>query len=531
MAFISFQFLIFVSLVIALYFILPKKWQWCVLLIASYVYYFINSEWLIIVLFGESLTAFCVGQLIENIRKDYSIKLNNIGDTITRDEKRKMQAETKKKCRQVLFVGIVVEISILLFLKYYNFFAQNAGIITRRFGVNFQKLNLLLPIGISFYTLQAIAYMVDVNRGKTKADRNIFRFMLFMSYFPQIAQGPIPRYKQLASQLYESHFFDFQRFCYGIQLMLWGFIKKMIIADRLAIPVDALFNNISNYKGLILLFAALLYGIQIYTDFSGGIDIARGISQILGIDLELNFKQPYFAVSVEDFWRRWHITLGLFMRDYVFYPLSLSGSFANLGKKCRKILGNSVGKKIPAFLVMFLVYFLVGFWHGSGWKYVAYGIWNGTFIAGGILFTEVFAKIRKKLHINDKLFSWKLLQVIRTYLIISLGRFLVRSLDLKTAFVMFVRFFQKWYDYAFVFDGTLGTLGLKVSDWFLLTIMVLILFFVDYFHEKGVFIRGWISSQGIFFEILVFILAVVAIVILGVYGPGYDVEKFIYQQF
>ena len=373
--------------------------------------------------------------------------------------------------------------------------------------------------------------MVDVSRGKIQADRNLLKFMLFMSYFPQIVQGPIPRYKQLADQLYERHDFDFQRFCYGVQLMVWGFMKKMIIADRIAIPVEKLFGGASEYEGMILFFAAALYGVQIYTDFSGGMDIARGVSQILGIDLELNFKQPYFAVSVEDFWRRWHITLGSFMRDYVFYPLSLSKHFADLGKKARNIFGNSIGKKIPAFLAMFFVYFLVGIWHGAEWKYVIYGIWNGIFIAGGILLTEPFAKLRNLLRINENLFSWKLFQIMRTFVIVSFGRFLVRALDLKNAITMIRRFFERWYDYSFLFDGTLHLLGLKTAEWCLLALMILLLVLVDYFHEKGVFIRGWISSQGIVFELLVFIIAVVSVLILGVYGPGYDASSFIYQQF
>ena len=531
MVFVSFQFLVFIFLVILIYFVAPKKLQWCVLLVSGYIYYFINSEWLVLVLFGETLVTFWTGILIENQMRAGTESIKNLADPVSKEDKKRIQSETRKKSRQILTAGIFIILAALVILKYYNFFAENLSFITRRFGIIFPRLTLLLPIGISFYSLQAIAYMVDVSRGKIQADRNLLKFMLFMSYFPQIVQGPIPRYKQLADQLYERHDFDFQRFCYGVQLMVWGFMKKMIIADRIAIPVEKLFGGASEYEGMILFFAAALYGVQIYTDFSGGMDIARGVSQILGIDLELNFKQPYFAVSVEDFWRRWHITLGSFMRDYVFYPLSLSKHFADLGKKARNIFGNSIGKKIPAFLAMFFVYFLVGIWHGAEWKYVIYGIWNGIFIAGGILLTEPFAKLRNLLRINENLFSWKLFQIMRTFVIVSFGRFLVRALDLKNAITMIRRLFERWYDYSFLFDGTLHLLGLKTAEWCLLALMILLLVLVDYFHEKGVFIRGWISSQGIVFELLVFIIAVVSVLILGVYGPGYDASSFIYQQF
>ena len=531
MPFLSFQFLIFICLTAVIYFCIPQKWKWGILLAASYVYFFINSEWLLLILFAETLVTFLTGILIEKQADADNKKLAALNETITKEEKRKMLAAGKNKRRLIMSCGICIVLFTLAFLKYYNFLAETVSFITRRFEFSFPSLNLLLPLGISFYTLQAIAYMADVYRGKIRADRNLLKFMLFMSYFPQIIQGPIPRYNQLAEQLYQPHSFEFQRFCYGFQLMIWGFMKKMIIADRIAIPVSRIFTDAADYEGLILFFAAAAYGIQIYADFSGGMDIARGFSQIIGIDLELNFTQPYFSISVEDFWRRWHITLGGFMRDYVFYPLSLSKTFTAIGKKTRRIFGNSVGKKIPAFLAMFIVYFLVGLWHGAQWKYVAYGIWNGLFIAGGILLSDMFLRIDRMLHINTELVSWKMFRIFRTFIIVSFGRFFVRADGLKSAVRMMGSFFRGWYDCAFVFDGTLNKLGIGTAEWILILIMILILAAVDYLHEKDVFIREWIRSQGVVFEMLIVIISVTAIFILGVYGPGYDAARFIYQQF
>ena len=498
---------------------------------ASYIFFFINSQYLVLVLFAETLVTFFTGLAIEKhvVREKDTIK--NLEEPYSKEYVRSIQSKGKKYRKQIMMRGVLIVLLTLLFLKYYNFFLKIINPAAEKLSFSIPTLHLLLPIGISFYSLQAIAYMVDVYRGKIHADTNLLKFMLFMSYFPQIVQGPIPRYKQLANQLYESHDFDLQRFYYGVQLILWGFLKKLVIADRIAIAANEIFNNPGSYHGLIVFFGAACYGLQVYADFSGGMDIARGFSQIIGIELELNFTQPYFAVSVEDFWRRWHITLGSFMRDYVFYPLSLSKCFANLGKKSRKIFGNTIGKKIPSFIAMFIVYFLVGFWHGPEWKYVAYGIWNGFFIAGGILLTEPFAKLKRLLHIDETLFSWRLFQIVRTFIIVSFGRIFSRAASLKTAVGMFHSFTKDWYLTGFIFDGTLNKLGLSTGDWFLLIFMIQLLILVAYFNEKGFFIRGWIEKQGIVFEVFLFTAAFFCVLILGIYGIGYDTSSFIYASF
>ncbi|MBQ6523642.1 MAG: MBOAT family protein, partial [Atopobiaceae bacterium] len=221
--------------------------------------------------------------------------------------KREKKQATKRASRRVLTLGILVDLAPLLIMKYSGFFATSVNAVIARLGsgTRLPALNLLLPLGISFYTLQAIAYLVDIYRGKVQADRNPAKFMLFMSFFPQIVQGPIPRHSQLAHQLYEGHDFDYDRLCKGVQLMVWGLFKKLVVGERIAIAVDYLFANYQSYTGLIVFMGVAMYGIQVYADFSGGMDIVRGVSQMLGIELELNFNQPYFSSSVEEFWRRW----------------------------------------------------------------------------------------------------------------------------------------------------------------------------------------------------------------------------------
>ena len=533
MTIVSLPFFLFVAALVLLYYLAPGKFRWVVLLLGSCLFYWLNSGLLLLVLLGTALLSFLIGLWIETLNDRLRRELKERGGELSKEEKKARKDAVKKRSKAILLLGILLVLGALLFLKYFNFFTEN---LNRLFPDpsgedRFPTLHLLLPLGISFYTLQAIAYMVDIYRGKIRADRNVLKFVLFMSFFPQIVQGPIPRHAQLAGQLYEGHKFDYREFCFGIQLMLWGLTKKLVLADLLALPVNALFQNYKDYTGPILFLASLLYGFQIYADFSGGMDIARGVSQMLGIRLELNFKQPYFAASIEDFWRRWHITLGGWMRDYVFYPLSLSKGFTNLSRKCRKLLGQYVGKRLPAFLSMFIVYFLVGFWHGAQWKYVAYGLWNSLFIMSGILLENVYRVTREKCGIAENAFTWRVFRILRTTVIVSFGRYFTRSHRLMDALNMLKLSFQNWRDLSFLLDGTLMNLGLDHAHWHLLLLMLLLLFFVDLLHERGFSIRDSIARQPLVFRWLIYIAAVLLPLVFGGYGPGYDAASFIYEQF
>lgn len=528
MAFVSVTFPLFVAVVTLLYFLVPKKCQWAVLLIASYVFFFLNSGWLVLILLFTTAVTYMTGRgvyaVLEIGRQERK------GPGLSKEEKRAVKERTKKKARGVMLLGVCVDLGLLVTLKYSNFFLASIGL-GKRGGVSLPDLTLLLPIGISFYTLQAVAYIMDIYRGKIEPDRSFPRFMLFMSYFPQIVQGPIARHNQLAHQLYAEHRFDYDRLAMGAQLFLWGWMKKLIIADNIAGPVSHIFANSGQYGGLAVLIAAMGYSIQIYTDFSGGMDIARGVSQVLGIELELNFMQPFFSLSIEEFWRRWHITLGGWMRDYVFYPLSLSKRFSELGKRSRKVLGVTAGKKLAPFLAMFIVYFLVGIWHGAEWKYVGYGLWNGLFIATGILMTDRYAIWREKLHIREENALWRCFRMARTFFLCSLGRFFVGAADLPSALNLFRAAFRNWGDLSFL--SVEGQVAMGVGDGTVSVLLaaVVILFAVDYLHERGVKIRQAIAEKPIVIRWMIYYGAILALVLLGAYGPGYDNASFIYEQF
>ena len=533
MTFVALPFFIFVAALTLVYFLTPGKYRWIVLLLGSYYFYWSNSAWLVLVLLGTTLFTFGIGLWLQRVNDKSKAFIQAQGERLSREERTKFKQKTNRTARRILALGIVADLGALAFLKYFNFFGENINNLLSAIGQGrpVPVLNLLLPLGISFYTLQAIAYMVDIYRADERADRNPFKFMLFMSFFPQIVQGPIPRHSKLAHQLYAQHDFDYTRLCHGVQLMVWGLIKKLVIAERLAIPANYLFSQYSQYQGPVLLFASALYGLQVYTDFSGGMDIARGVAQIFGIDLELNFTQPYFSSSIEEFWRRWHITMGSWMKDYVFYPLSLSEPFTNLSRKCRKILGKYIGKRIPAFIAMFIVYFLVGFWHGPNWKYVAYGIWNGVFIMSGILLDGPYASLRKKLGINERMVTWRLFRIVRTFMLVSIGRFFSGAENLTVALSMIGRMFSRWRDISFLYDGTLLSTGLNTANWFALCLFIAFLFFVDFVHEKKVPLRQVIDRQPLAFRWLIYISAVVVILIFGYYGPTNDSSSFIYAGF
>lgn len=532
MTFVSGAFIFFISIISLLYFCTKKDYRWLVLLVGSYLFYWFNSTYLTVVLFLMTIITFIVGKVIDNQNHKCTIYIKEHSG-LSSGERKAYKQNNKKTNKRILLLGVLADLSILLFLKYFNFFSENVNGLFFQLNIPLAApvLDLLVPIGLSFYTLQAIAYMTDIYRGKYKADKDFLKFMLFMSYFPQIIQGPIARHNHLAGQLYEGHDFEYRRCTFGAQLVLWGFIKKLVIADRLAIPVNMIFDNYADYSGMLVLMAAVGYGLQVYADFSGGMDIARGVSQIWGIELQLNFKQPYFAKSIEEFWRRWHITLGAWMKDYVFYPLSLSKIAGTIGGRARKILGNNVGKKIPSFIAMFIVYFLVGLWHGPEWKYIVYGLWNGIFIMSGILLEDLYGHVRCRLGIKEGKFSWKFFQIIRTFTICSIGRFFSRAGDVQTAFFMIAASFKGIYNIAFLTDRTLISLGLSTADWVLLVMMVLILFSVDVAHEKGIKIRQTIAEQGIIFRWLIYYTAFFGVLVFGVYGPGYDSASFIYQNF
>lgn len=531
MTLLSIEFAVLWAVTTVLYFVFPLKYRWTVLLASSFVFYFyggISTGYFMI------FTVICIYATALWIDSYNQKQKKYLADNpaLTRDEKKAYKLAIQHKKRLILAAGLVLCFSFLVFLKYFNFLSSQTFSILGLFGLKAEapQIDLALPLGISFYTLQATSYIIDVYRGKTRAEKNFAKVALFVSFFPQIIQGPIGRFKDLAPQLYEGHRFDPVRFKHGLELALWGFIKKLTIAEYIGIVADTVFNSYSQYSGFVIFLGSVAYGFQVYADFSGGMDIIGGIAQIYGIDMAVNFERPYFARSIAEFWRRWHITLGAWMRDYVFYPLSLSKAFANMGKKTRKIFGTYIGKMLPTFLASFIAFMLVGIWHGSSWKYVAYGLWNSVIITGSILLDPVYKKVLGKLKVNTECFSWRMFQILRTFMLVSIGRIFSRADSLMDSLRMLKRMFSEFNPWIFT-DGMLLKLGLNEKQLFLVFVMLLVLLVVGIMQEKGVHLREKLDEQNIIFRWVFVIAAVAFLLVYGAYGSSFSAADFVYQQF
>lgn len=531
MSIISLTFILFIIIVICAYFLLPGRFQWIILLIASLAFYVSNGWQSLLYILVTILTQYFLAAALDNKNASMTKEMSEEGiDGRQKKEIKKKYASIKKK---YVAASIIINIGLLCYVKYSNFMIDNINAVLRAANTSqLNKIDILVPLGISFYTFKSIGYVIDVYRGKVKAERNIFKLALFVSYFPAIIQGPIDRYADSAHQFYETHKFDYTRVMFGAQRMLWGYIKKLVIAERAAVIVNEVLNNydIKNYYGLIILIAAMLYAFQIYADFSGGMDIVLGLSEIFGIKLTENFRQPYLAGSVAEFWQRWHITLGAWMRTYVFYPLSLSPAFNKLGKACRKRFGEKLGKVIAPSLASFMVFVLVGVWHGADWKFVIYGIYQAIFVSSATLFEDFYAKMRLLFKIHTERFTWKIFTIIRTFLILTIGRYFSIASSTRHAFELLKATFSGFNPWIF-FDDTLYNLGLNRKNFSFMLFSIAVLIAVDICQDKGIKIREHIAKQNIVLRWAIYYIAIFTLIIFGMYGPGYNAASFIYQQF
>ena len=523
MSFTTFEFFLFIAAAVIIYYVIPKKLQWIWLLIISYVYYAsydISTVWMLLL---TTYVTYRGGILLDRLNEQKP------QDGISREEKKDFKKNIVRKKKKIVLAMVLIAFGMLGIMKYTNFMLGNIDAVLRLFGSGKQigVLNLTLPLGISFYTFQSISYVVDVYRGKHKAQGNFFKHALFVSFFPQLLQGPIGRYERLGSRLYEGHSYNLKELQFGVQRILWGFFKKMVLADRVNAAVLLIFHNYWNYGGWYNVLGVLLYSIQLYADFSGGIDIVIGIAQMFGITMDENFRQPYFSRSISEFWRRWHITLGTWMKDYIFYPFSLSKSMAKFGKWSKKKFGNNVGKLLPVGLADILVFFVVGVWHGAAWKYIMYGIYNGVIVAGSGMLAPVYAKIQEKLHINPKKWWYQGFCIIRTFILVNIGFYFDMANDLRAANAMLVQTVTKAH-ISQLSMAAVKAVGLTSQDLLIVIAGCIIIFVVSLLKEKGINIRETIASYNI---VIRWIIYIVFIMFILIYGSTSTTSDFIYANF
>ena len=523
----SFVFLgLFFVLVLLAYYIAPLKARWCVLLGASIVYYLISGHWLIVIVAGTALVVYGAARRIDRISTEAKAKRKQL----PKEERKAFKQQVARKKKHVLAAACIFCIGLLLFLKYFNFVGGNINHIFETVGWagRIPFLKLFLPLGISFYSMSAVSYLADVYWEKYPAEKNYLKMLLFLTFFPVVVEGPISRFDQLGHQLFEGHRFDYQKFTYGAQRIIWGLFKKVVIADRLNMFVSVIFNGSENYGGAAVFFAIIGYTVQLYTDFSGCIDIAAGCAQMLGIDLASNFEQPFFSRNVNEFWRRWHITLGAWLRDYIFYPISLSKFFQKISKGARKHMNEYYAQTIPPMVALFAVWFICGLWHGAEWKYIVYGLYYYAIMVVGMLAEPLFHKVCTALHINRSGKGFGVFQLIRTLVFVNIGMLIFNAKTLTVAGSMFVSLFEpaKWTSFAFVKDVALNN-----YDYVLLILCTALVLIVDICKEKGICMRDRIATMHFPARTAIYIGAIVCVAIFGAYGPGYGAVDFIYAQF
>jgi D-alanyl-lipoteichoic acid acyltransferase DltB (MBOAT superfamily) len=527
MPYTSASYLIFfLGLVWLCYTITPKKFKWIVLLLASYIFYFLSSRKLIVFLLMTTLTVYATGLILNRIQDSFDA----VKGTLSKEEKKELKKAVQRRKKWAVAAVVIINFGCLAFIKYYNFVGGEMNRLLVGGSFSFPHFKLLLPLGISFYTLQSIGYVVDVYRGKYRGEKNPGKIALFLSFFPCIVEGPIGRYDLLGEQLYEGHSFNYENVMFSLQLILWGLFKKIVIADRANAMVSKVFDNHASYSGIVIITVTLLYTLQLYADFSGCMDIASGSAQLFGVGISKNFERPFFSRSVNEFWRRWHITLGAWLRDYIFYPVSLSACFMKLSRWCQKHMNRFLGSVVPAMFSLLFVWMGNGIWHGAGWKYAAYGMYYYAITIAGMLCEPLFNKFLTISHINREGKFWRTFQLVRTFILVNIGMLLFRADNLRVFADMFRSIFSG-FTLSPIMDGSIFTLGVDGHDFIILAVSAVILLLVGILQEKGHGIRKELASKNIVFRWAVYYALIMFIVIYGAYGTGYNAAGFIYAQF
>jgi len=510
------NFFCFFIIVAVIYFICPRKLQWISLLAASLYFYwknqsYVNTGIFLLIILVNFFSALFMGE--------------------------------EHKHRKAAFrFAIVFDVLLLCIFKYAGFFSDFITLFLKKTGqvayiAYVEKLVSLAeyfaPMGISYFALILIGYVCDVYWCKVKAQKNPGKLILFTSFFPQMTSGPIVKYEEMEGQLWDiKHSFSYENMVRGGERLLWGIFKKSVLAERCAVIVNTIYSTYEVYAGFYIWIAAAMFALQLYCDFSGLMDIVLGFSEILGIKLPENFKTPFYSLNLSEFWRRWHITLGGFLRDYVLYPVQRTKLFRNIRKICKEKLGKGYEKKwnLPLHLSLLVSWFLIGLWHGGGWNYIfGVGIYMWAVIVIGEILSPVFKWIVKILHINTDCDSYRLFLRLRTFIFFIFGLSFFRAESLSAGFDMWKRAFSQFNIWIF-FDKSLYNLGLDRTEWGILIFGLVLLFVVSFISQKKDF-RDYLKEQNFLFRIIIFSVLFIMIICYGYYGVSFNAADFIYGRF
>ena len=498
MVFNSYQFLVFFPAVLMIYYVLPDKIKQLWLLIASYYFYMCwNAKYALLIL-ASTVVTFISGLFLERIK----------------GSEREPEVKTKRK-KLVVAGSFLINLGILFYFKYFNFAIDLISSLFLKFHIelNIPAFDIVLPVGISFYTFQALSYTMDVYREEVYAEKNFFRYALFVSFFPQLVAGPIERSKNLLKQLAVPKKFDFPKARDGLLLMLWGYFLKIVLADRIAVFVDTVYREYTTFGGYYIAAATMLFAVQIYCDFSGYSTIAMGAAEILGIDLMDNFDAPYLSTSVAGFWRRWHISLTSWFKDYLYIPL-----------------GGSRKGKARKYLNKMIVFLVSGLWHGADMSFVVWGGLNGLYQILGEWLQPVRDSLVSLLHLHRTSAGHKALKGIITFALVDFAWIFFRA-DSWSDSINIIRSMLTVRNPWILFDGSLYTCGLDSSNFGLMMIALLVLLFADICKRGGISIRHVIAEQDCWCRWFIISFSIVCILTFGIWGPQYNEASFIYFQF
>lgn len=507
----SFYFLCFFTFILIVYYVIPKKLQWGLLLVCSVAYYLLTGNGMLILYPVVSVTACYVGIRMLSAKS----------------------AEDVKKRKSILVLTVLVNIGILIVLKYVNFGIYTIDGIAKLFGSSeelIKSVDFLIPLGVSFYTFSLLGYVVDVYYGLAMPQKNYLKLMLYGMYFPVIISGPILKYREHGEQFFEPHTFDYVRVTRGLQRMIWGFFKKLVIAERLGMLVDTVYGAYMTYPGAYIWFATVCYAFQLYTDFSGCMDIVLGMSESLGIILPENFQTPFFSGSIAEYWRRWHITLGVWMKEYVFYPVMRTGFFTNLNQSWREKFGKKKGKQYATFAAMFILWLTVGIWHGGDWKFViGSGLLHWFYIVMEEVLAPPCAHFMEKFRINAKGRAVGVVRIVRTFFLVCIGDLFFRAASVGDAFAMLRESVAVWNPSVLI-NGSLFELGPERIEVVIVAAALLLLYLVSLLQQKGS-VRERIARMPLPVRWMIWYALLFGVILFGCYGPGYSASEFIYQGF
>lgn len=494
MLFNSFQFLVFFPIVLIIYFLIPKKIKYLWLLITScYFYMCWNPKYIILIGISVVIT-YLSGLMLQ-------------------------KAEKERHRKVIVAISFVSNLSILCFFKYADFILANINAVLSRVNIALieKPFDVVLPVGISFYTFQALSYTMDVYRKEIDAEKNFFKYALFVTFFPQLVAGPIERSKNLLNDIRDipqKKMWDYERITKGLIMMLYGMFLKMVVADRVSILVDTVFNDYQQYDSMVLFVAAVGFSLQIYCDFASYSTIAIGAAKVMGFTLMENFDTPYFARSIKDFWRRWHISLSTWFRDYLYIPLG--------GNRCSKT------RKHINLLITFTV---SGVWHGAGWHYIAWGLLHGVYQVVGEWLKPAKDYLCRVFCVKTESVSHKLLQTVTTFLLVTFAWIFFRANSMTEALGYVKRLFTE-VNMATLFDQSLYNLGLSEYECGVLLVSVLILFLISLIkYNLHMNLDNFLEKQSIWFRWGIIYILFFMILIFGKYGPEYSQQAFIYFQF